>query len=237
MDNNQHDMKKTISIVIPALNEEEGIQVTMQDIPRNELETMGYEVQVLVVDNNSEDATAELAKKAGAEVVFEQRRGYGRAYKTGFACAKGDIILTADADDTYPIEDFTRLVKILEEENLDFLTTNRLDSMVKDAMGFRNRFGNAILSLTMRMLFGLKIKDSQSGMWAFRRSILDNLILRSDHAPLSQEIKIEACHFAKCRWKEVPIKYKPRVATPPKLGGWRVGFKNLLHLFKKRIAR
>ena len=111
---------KTISIVIPALNEEEGIQVTMKAIPRAELETMGYQVQVLVVDNNSEDATAELARKAGADVVLEERRGYGRAYKTGFACAKGDIILTADADDTYPIEDFTKLVEILEKENLDF---------------------------------------------------------------------------------------------------------------------
>ena len=227
---------KTISIVIPALNEEEGIQVTMKAIPRDELETMGYQVQVLVVDNNSEDATAELARKAGADVVLEKRRGYGRAYKTGFACAKGDIILTADADDTYPIEDFTRLVEILEKENLDFLTTNRFASMAEDAMAFRNRFGNAILSLTMRILFGLKIKDSQSGMWAFRRSILDNLVLRSDNAPLSQELKIEACHFAKCRWREVPIRYKPRVAKP-KLGGWGVGFENLLHLFKKRIAR
>ena len=82
----------------------------------------------------------------------------------------------------------------------------------------------------------LKIKDSQSGMWAFRRSILDTLVLRSDNAPLSQELKIEACHFAKCRWREVPIRYKPRVAKP-KLGGWGVGFENLLHLFKKRIAR
>jgi glycosyltransferase involved in cell wall biosynthesis len=236
MDQKQSVMKKTISIVIPALNEEEGIQWTMQALPKDELETMGYQVQILVVDNNSDDATAELASKAGAEVVFEQKRGYGRAYKTGFASAKGDIIVTTDADATYPLEDIPKLVEMLERENLDFLTTNRLDMIAKGAMPFRKRMGNAILSLTMRILFNLGIKDSQSGMWVFKRSVLDNLVLRSDNAAYSQELKIEACHFAKYRWREVPIKYESRIAEA-KLGGWKVGFGNLLHLIKKRITR
>jgi hypothetical protein len=81
----------------------------------------------------------------------------------------------------------------------------------------------------------LKIKDCQSGMWVFRRKVLDRLMLKSN-TPLSQEIKIEACHFARCRWKEVAIKYKPRLGQA-KCGGWKVGFTNFCDLFRKRVAR
>jgi len=226
---------KKISVVIPALNEEKGIGGTIEAIPKDELERMGYEVQILVVDNGSHDGTGELARKAGAEVIFEPRRGYGNAFRAGFARATGDIIATADADLTYPIEDIPKLVKMLEVEKLGFLTTNRFALMEKDAMSFRNKVGNNILSLTMRFLFRLNIKDSQSGMWCFRKDLLDKLVVKSN-TPFSQELKIEACHFAKCRWSEVPITYKAR-SGEAKLGGWKVGFGNLLHLLKKRIVR
>jgi len=226
---------KTISIVIPAQNERDGIEQTIRAIPKEELERMDYEVQILVVDNDSNDGTGELAKKAGAEVIFEPKHGYGSAYKAGFIHARGDVIATSDADATYPVEDIPRLVEILEKENLDFLTTDRFALMDKNAMSFRNKVGNTILSLTMRLLFALDIKDSQSGMWVFKRSILSKLRLTSN-TPLSQELKIEACHFAKCRWREILIRYQPR-AGKAKLGGWKVGTTNLLHLFKKRIVR
>lgn len=226
---------KKISILIPALNEKDGIVNTIRAIPEEELKRMGYEVQILVVDNGSTDGTGELAHKAGAEVVFEPRRGYGYAYKAGFAQAKGEIVATADADGTYPLEDIPRLVKILEEENLDFLTTNRFALMEKAAMSFRNKVGNTVLSLAMRILFNLRIGDSQSGMWVFRKHILDCLMLKSN-TPLSQELKIEACHFARSSWKEVAIEYRPRLGKV-KLGGWKVGLGNFLHLIQKRIMR
>jgi hypothetical protein len=102
-------------------------------------------------------------------------------------------------------------------------------------MSNRNRIGNAVLSWTMRLLFGIRIEDSQSGMWVFRKSILKRLKL-SSNTPLSQEIKIEACHFARCRWREVPIQYRPR-SGKAKLGGWKVGAGNLIHLMTKRLRR
>ena len=226
---------KKLTIVIPALNEEQGIEKTVRAIPRAEINRIGYQCQVLVVDNGSEDATVELAAGAGAEVVSEPNRGYGTALKKGFAAADGDIIVTADADATYPLEDIPRLVQILDSENIDFITTNRFALMPKEAMSKRNRVGNAILSWTMRLLFGLKIEDSQSGMWVFRKAILQRLRLTSN-TPLSQEIKIEACHFARCPWKEVPIQYRPR-SGKAKLGGWKVGTGNLIHLVSKRLHR
>lgn len=227
---------KKLSIIIPALNEESGIENTIRAIPKEELERMDYEVQVLVVDNGSGDKTGELAGKAGAEVVFEPKRGYGSALKAGFAQSRGDIIATADGDATYPVEDIPRLVKILENENLDFLTTDRFALLEKGAMSFRNIVGNRILSLTMRLIFRLNVKDSQSGMWVLRKDLLDKMVLRFNTMALSEEIKIEACYFMKSRWKEIPIHYKARLGKA-KLRIWRDGFGNLFRLIKKRIVR
>lgn len=235
---NPHQTQRTtISIVIPARNEEDGIEKTIQAIPKDELERMGYEVQILVVDNDSSDGTAELARKAGADVVFEPRHGYGSAYKAGFAHARGDVIATTDADGTYPVEDIPRLVKIFEQEKLDFLTTNRFASMEKGAMSFRNKVGNTILSLATRILFRLNLRDPESGLWVFKKEILDNSKLGSDTWPFSHELKIEACYYNRCCWKEVPIQYRGRTGETKLQSGWRVGFTDLLHIMKKRIIR
>ena len=225
----------TVTVTIPALDEEKGIAQTIAAIPKKELLQMGYHVEVLVVDNGSQDGTSRIAREAGARVIFEPRRGYGTALKAGFAGATGHVIVTADADATYPVEDIPRLVQILDNENLDFITTDRFTNLQTGAMSVRNRIGNALLTFTTRLLFGVNIRDSQSGMWVFRRDILDKLVLKSN-TPLSQEIKIEACHFARLRWKEVPITYRPR-SGKAKLGGWKVGLGNLFHLVKKRINR
>jgi len=227
---------KKVSVVIPALNEEEAIEAVVLAIPRDELRRMGFEVEVLVIDNGSEDRTAELARKAGAEVVFEPNRGYGRAYKTGFDNVQGQIIATADADLTYPVEDIPELVKLLEEENLDFITTNRFAKMESNVMSPRNRLGNGVLNLTTRLFFRIDLKDSQSGMWVFRKDLLNSMHLNSDGMPFSEELKLEACHFAKCRWREVPIEYRDRVGKV-KLSGWRDGLLNLCYLFRKRLLR
>jgi glycosyltransferase involved in cell wall biosynthesis len=229
--------RQSLTIVIPALNEEQGIGTTIQAIPRHDLENTGYSVQVLVVDNGSTDRTAELANKAGADVVFEAKRGYGSALKAGFNSAGGDVIVTADADATYPLESIPLLLETLENEQLDFLTTNRFAHLDQGAMSFQNMIGNTVLSLAARLLFGLNIRDVESGMWVFRKNILNKLKLHSDSWPLSHEIKIEACHYARCRWKEVPMHYRARTGQTKLLNGWKVGLIDLLHIAKKRVVR
>jgi len=233
----EKQMKKTISIVIPAFNEKDGIEKTVKAVPAAELAAMGYRTEVVVIDNGSLDGTGVKAQKAGAEVIRELRRGYGRAYKTGFATAAGDIIVTCDADATYPLESIPELVKILEKESLDFITTNRFPLMEKGAMSFRNKIGNTILSIAVELLFGLKMRDPESGMWVFRKNILGSLRLDSDIWPLSHELKLEACYYNKYRWKELPIKYKARTGNSKLLRGWLVGILDLFHLIKMRITR
>ena len=226
-----------ITVIIPALNENKGIAKTIKSVPKEELATRGHEVQILVVDNGSDDGTAEAALEAGAEVIHEPRRGYGYAYKAGFSNAKGDIITTTDADMTYPISMIPELVNILEAENLDFITTDRLTYLENGAMSSRNKMGNRILAIAANSLFQLNMKDPESGMWVFRKNILDKMRLGSNSWPFSHEIKIEACYYNKCRWREIPIKYHIRMGETKLLDGWKIGFDDLVHIIKKRVVR
>jgi len=216
------------------MNEEESIGEVMDSINRT-MREWNWEYEVLVVDTNSKDRTREIASEKGAVIIDEPRRGYGRAYKTGFEGAKGEILATLDADCTYPAEDIPKLVKMLEDENLDFITTDRLSKMKAGVMSTKHRFGNWVLKFTTNFLFNMRIKDSQSGMWVFRKDILKKINLTSDGMPLSEEIKIEAWRN-ELQAKEVPIVYSIRKGEV-KLQSWNDGFKNLKFLFKKRFSR
>jgi glycosyltransferase involved in cell wall biosynthesis len=223
---------KRISVIIPSLNEEKGIGNTLDEVPIAELQKMGYDVEVLLVDGNSADYTREIAEKQGATVIIEEKRGYGRAYKTGFEKAGGEIIVTLDADATYPAVDIPKFVGHLVEQKLDFITTNRFAFMEMGTMTSLHKIGNRILNMASRVLFLVRINDSQSGMWIFRKGILKELDLMADGMELSEEIKIKA--FKKFRAKEIPIKYRKRVGEA-KLNSFEDGIKNLLFLFKLRL--
>ncbi|HWG89448.1 MAG TPA: glycosyltransferase family 2 protein [Candidatus Thermoplasmatota archaeon] len=224
-----------ISVVIPAMNEEEGIGPTLDAIPRAKITERGWDLEVIVVDGESRDRTVPIAKEKGAIVIVEPRKGYGRAYKTGFARATGDVIVTGDADLTYPFEDIVEYVDMLLRENLDFINGNRFGMLEKGAMSAKHKVGNAILTGTCRVLFFVNVKDSQSGMWIFRRSILKDIVITSDGMPMSEEIKIEAFRNPRIKAKEIPIKYKVRVGEV-KLASWKDGRRNLFFLFRKRFG-
>ncbi|MCX6650164.1 MAG: glycosyltransferase family 2 protein [Methanomassiliicoccales archaeon] len=218
-----------ISVIIPTMNEEESIGQVIDSVHQA---LNGFEHEVLVVDTNSKDRTREIAVEKGAVVIEEPRRGYGRAYKTGFERAGGKVIATLDADCTYPAEDIPQLYKMLIDQDLEFITTNRFAKLEKGAMSSKHRLGNFALTFTLNLFFGVRIKDSQSGMWVFRRDILDRLLLSDDGMPMSEEIKIEA--FRKVRSQEAPIIYRRRVGEV-KLSSWKDGWKNMKFLFKKRF--
>ncbi|MCD4770896.1 glycosyltransferase family 2 protein [archaeon] len=227
--------QKSVSVVIPALNEEEAIRTVIKEVPVNKIKKMGYKVEILIVDNGSTDETGHIAKKNGATVFVQPVRGYGNAYKAGFANAHSDIIITGDADCTYPFEDIPRFLKIMEEENLDFINTDRLSTVTKEAMHTSHIFGNWFLATIMRNLWkGIPFKDSQSGMWIFKKEIWNKLHVKSCGMPFSQELKIEVYKKGfKC--KEVIIDYRARVGEV-KLDGWKDAVRNTTHLFIKRMS-
>lgn len=219
-----------VSVIIPTMNEETSIGLVIDEVQA----ALGsaYPHEILVVDTDSKDRTREIAAAKGAVVVEEPRRGYGRAYKTGFERASGEIVATLDADMTYPASDIPALAARLESEGLDFITTDRFADMAPGAMSAKHRLGNRVLSVTMRLLFRVRVRDSQSGMWVFRKAVLGRFELISDGMAMSEEIKIEA--FKKSRAAELPIRYRPRVGEV-KLQSWRDGLGNLRFLFKKRF--
>jgi glycosyltransferase involved in cell wall biosynthesis len=170
----------------------------------------------------------------GGQVVLEKRPGYGQCYLTGFKAASGDILVTMDGDNSYPVKKIGRLIDVLIREELDFISGCRFPLKNKQAMAVLNRWGNYLLTLVFAVLTLKKIKDSQSGMWIFRREILTGMNLKSKGMSLSEEIKMEAVLNEDVKFKEVPISYAER-AGRVKLKKFRDGLINLFFLFKKRI--
>jgi glycosyltransferase involved in cell wall biosynthesis len=217
-----------VTIVIPCLNEEEGIQRVLNEVPT-------FVDEIIVVDNGSTDRTAEIARKMGARVVSELHRGYGRAYKSGFAQATGDIIITLDGDHSYPVDALSYLIEAFMHCRVGFLSASRLPVLSESAMSTKHKIGNRILSFVMSILFFRWINDSQSGMWVFRRNALERMKLTSDGMAFSEEIKIEAITKKEIGFREIFISYSQRVGEI-KLMPWRDGFNNLLFLFRKRFG-
>jgi len=217
-----------ISVVIPCHNEEDGVRVVLSDMP-------AMVDEVVIVDNNCTDKTAEVARSLGAVVVSEQRKGYGAAYKAGMRRASGDIIITMDGDGTYPRSFIPVILEIMLEENWDFITCDRTGHKSAGSGTFLRVLGNFILNWTMFFLFLVRLRDSQSGMWIFKRSLLPRFTIVSDGMAFSEELKIEAFTRRDLRCTELPIYYRARVGES-KLNMWKDGFANLFFLFKKRLG-
>ena len=216
-----------ITAIIPCLNEEQGVEEVLRLMPP-------YVDEVIVVDNGSTDRTPDVAAAYGAKVIREDIRGYGRAYKKGFSHATGDIIVTLDGDHSYPVDAISYLLEAFLHLQVDFLNASRFPVQNRDAMSFKHKVGNWILSLSMSLLFFRWVRDSQSGMWIFRRSILEGMRLESDGMAFSEEIKIEAIKRPGIRFAEIPVSYSSRLGEI-KLNPWRDGFQNLFYLVKKRF--
>ena len=220
---------QSITVIIPCLNEEQGIEQILRGMPE-------FVDETIVVDNASTDRTPEVASSLGAKVIREEVRGYGRAYKRGFAVATRDLIITLDGDHSYPIDAISYLIEAFLHLNVDFLNASRFPVRDRAAMSFKHKFGNLVQSLVMSVLYLRWVRDSQSGMWVFRRSILKDMKLEADGMAFSEEIKIEALRNSRIRFGEISILYSSRLGET-KLNPWRDGIQNLLFVVKKRFFR
>ena len=217
-----------VTAIIPCLNEEEGIARVLERMP-------SFVDETIVVDNASTDRTPQVAASFGAKVIREDVRGYGRAYKRGFREATGDVIITLDGDHSYPVDALSYLLEAFLHLEVDFLNASRFPVRDRAAMSFKHKIGNLVLSLAMSLLYFRWVRDSQSGMWVFRRSILDGFRLESDGMAFSEEIKIEALKHSNVRFGEISIQYSSRLGEI-KLNPWRDGFYNLWFLLRKRFS-
>ena len=210
-----------VSVVIPCLNEAETIAECVTSA-RAVLEESGLRGEVIVVDNASDDGSGDIARAAGATVVYEPRRGYGSAYLAGLAAAQGDYIVMADADLTYDFREIPAFVRELDA-GAQLVVGNRLKGIQAGAMPFLSRIGNPILSGFLNVLYRTNVGDVHCGMRALRRDALPVLNLRATGMEFASEMVIRAAR-EKFDVREIPIELHPRVGESklsPLRDGWR----------------
>jgi glycosyltransferase involved in cell wall biosynthesis len=217
-----------VSVVIPCLDEEEGVGGVVRDAWQG-IERLGRSGEVIVVDNGSTDRSVEIAESEGATVIQEEERGYGSAYLTGLAAARGRVIVIGDADGTY---DFSKLEPFMAEidKGADMVLGSRLRGEIhQGAMPWLHRHvGNPMLTRLINRFFGLKVSDAYCGMRMFRRSVLPTLELQATGMEFALEMILKSAKRG-LRIAEVPIDYHAR-AGDSKLNTVRDGWRSLRFL-------
>ncbi len=201
---------KQVTFLLPAYNEEQSIGNVLKQV--NEYPSS----KVIVVDNNSDDKTAEIANKHGAIVLKENKQGKGHAIKKGFKHIRSNFVVMLDADNTYDPQDAKKLLKPLMEDKADVVLGSRiLGKREKGSISPFNLFGNYLLSFFASILFS-NVSDVCTGYWAFKKNVIDQFLLEginSDGFDLEVEMfsKISKNNF---RFSEIPILYKKRSDSP-----------------------
>jgi glycosyltransferase involved in cell wall biosynthesis len=194
-------MKVTVSMI--TLNEERAVGKVVKDIRR-----VVPDAEIFLVDS-SKDRTAEIAEQLGCR-VFKQfpPKGYGPAMDRAVRDARGDIVVTLDCDDTYPVEDIPKLVHLIEQGS-DLVNATRLAKRPK-AMPFANYIANRVFAWTARLLHGIKTTDVHSGMRAYRKSMIDAVEWDPNGPALPVDMMIIPYRMG-YRVSEIPISYRPRI--------------------------
>jgi glycosyltransferase involved in cell wall biosynthesis len=222
-----------VSIIIPTLNEEKAIGKVLKSIPFGNLPP----TEVVVVDGISKDKTVTIARNLGAYTYVDPEPGYGQAIQTGLKYTKGKIIVGIDGDATYDAEDLPKLVKPILEGKTNYVIGSRLAGEIHlGSMPLLNRIGNFVLTLIFNLLYHQKISDTQSGLWAIRKDVLEDLEVQEKGFGF---ITCMETKFAKKGYKisEIPSSYFQRAdGTKPKLDPLKDGLVILLVIIKERFT-
>lgn len=198
-----------VSVVIPTFNEEDSIRICIEKIKRA-FEENDIRGEILVADN-SQDRTPEIAKELGAKVVTPDKLGYGYAYLNGFKHASGRYIVIGDADDTYDFMEMPKLLRPLQDGEADLVIGSRFKGEIKKgAMPLLHKhIGNPVLTGFLNFFFKVGVSDAHCGFRAFTREALERMNLKSRGMEFASEMVVEAVR-KKLRIKEVPITYYKR---------------------------
>lgn len=201
-----------IVVVIPTLNEEDGIAPTINSIKKS-LESK-FRFKIVIVDGLSTDRTAEIAKSMGAKVIKQRRKGYGDALQAGFYFVdtklKASIIVMMDSDGTYDPDDIVSMADIINRGEADFVIGNRFAKMDKKSMTGTNRIGNKILSSIARKMLNMNIADTQCGIRAFKSDLASIFYNTSLGMPFATEM-LALSHQYHIKIKETPVSYHERI--------------------------
>ena len=223
---------KKISVCLPCRNEAAHLHEVVKRIPK-------FVDEIIVISNKSTDNTVEIAKKIGVKVIEENSTkkgiGYGFAHIAGIKEAKGDIIVGADGDATYPLENLAEILDHFLDRKLDFVSCSRYPLQKGTKIPFKLRLGVGVLNVETRLLYGKKINDILSGMWAFKKDIADDLRLTEGDWNLSPQIKINAMTNPAIQFSEYSIAQRERMGTSHQ-AHYKTGFSHLLWILKNRVV-
>lgn len=163
---------KKISVIIPTLNEEEGLREVLERMPWDELLAESYSLEVIVVDGGSSDGTVGVSEDYGVGLLVVEG-GKAEAVRRGLEECSGEYVFTIDGDGSYPPEALVEMIGELEDGADMVLGSRFLGEMDDRAMNFKNRVGNKILTWLANRLYGTDVTDLCTGMRGFRRSEVD----------------------------------------------------------------
>lgn len=202
------------ALIIPALNEEDALQQVLKEVPEGVFES------VIVVDNGSQDKTAQVAASAGAVVVREPRRGYGSACLAGIAILPStvEIIVFMDADGSDFPWDATRLIEPVVRGQADLVIGSRETGVAESgALSPHQRLGNRFAVFLVSALFRHSYTDI-GPFRAIRRSSLEKIGMQDKNFGWTIEMQIKAVQHG-LRIKEIPVRYRNRSAGQSKISG------------------
>lgn len=220
------------TVILPALNEEVSIQATIKSVK----EFLPF-AQVIVVDNGSDDLTAQLAFESGADVVVEKRKGKGLAFRRGIAKLSDNtaIVIMIDADDTYDFSRAREAIDLLKSQGVGMVVGNRipiLESGRTPTYRIGHKWGNRMLSTTYRLLFKIDIQDSLSGFRVMSRAFVETFTSVEPGFTLEAELNSHA-YILDCGVENIEVDYKGRSEnSQSKLSTYKDGWKILRALLK-----
>lgn len=224
---------KKLSLVVPCHNEEGIIGSFIKRIPT-------CVDEVIVVDNNSTDATVRVARQAGAMVIKEPRTfggiGYGFAHLAGLARATGDYVVAMDGDDTYPVGQIKKIIRLMEKKSWDFVSCNRLPLTNPRAISRTRQLGITILNTLVWLLYGYPMQDILTGMWVVRRAIIPRLNLSQGDWNFSPEIKLAALTAPAVTFAQYHIPHFARQHELSKQNIFRTGWSHFGYIIKRRFT-
>ncbi len=228
-----NEKQQKISIILPCLNEENGIKIILPEIFEI-CNKYKYDYEIILSDNNSTDNSVNVFKALTNElniyektkIITELNPGYGITYLSGFRVATGEIILMADSDGTYNFNHIPDFINKIEE-GYDLVIGNRFSgNMNKKAMPWLNKFlGNPVLSFLVRLFFKTKVKDVHCGMRAIKYDAYKKMNLYTKGMEFASEMIIQASK-KNLKVAEINIEYRNRIGHS-KLKAFRDGWKHL----------
>ena len=224
-----------LSIIIPCYNEIK----TIQEILRLVIETPFENKEIVVVDDNSKDGTAEFLNSLDNEKIkvafHEKNKGKGAALRTGFKIATGDIFIIQDADLEYEPKEYETIIKPIIEDKADVVFGSRFKgSKPHRVLFFWHMVGNLAITLLSNILSDLNLTDIEACYKAFRREVIDSIELRENRFGFEPEIvaKVAKKGF---RIYEVGISYYARTYAEGKKIGWKDGVKAIYCIFRYNL--